>query len=78
MLTGSRLGASFVVLVVGFIYALRRTGRGKPAGPDVDRGPLAHDDDGRLPPGALIGWLLLTGGHLDRVNLGAAARRSCR
>ena len=28
MLTGSRLGASFVVLVVGFVYALRRRGDG--------------------------------------------------
>ena len=68
MLTGSRLGASFVVLVVGFIYALRQKGK-EPAGPDVDRGPLAHDDVVAYLPGALIGWLLLTGGHLDGVNL---------
>ncbi len=71
MLTGSRLGASFVVLVVGFIYALRRTGG------QSRRAPMAI---GILSltmtmvaylPGALIGYLLLTGGHLDGVNLTA-------
>ncbi len=71
MLTGSRLGASFVVLVVGFIYALRRTGG------QSRRAPMAI---GILSltmtmvaylPGAVIGYLLLSGGHLDGVNLTA-------
>jgi sodium-dependent phosphate cotransporter len=69
MLTGSRLGASFVVLVVGFIYALRRKGgSGRRAPLSIGILSLTMTMVAYL-PGALIGWLLLTGGHLDRVNL---------
>jgi sodium-dependent phosphate cotransporter len=71
MLTGSRLGASFVVLVVGFIYALRRTGvSGKSRRAPMSIGILSLTMTMvAYLPGALIGWLLLTGGHLDRINL---------
>ena len=41
MLTGSRLGASFVVLVVGVHLRPPPDGRAEPAGPDVDRDPVA-------------------------------------
>ena len=69
MLTGSRLGASFVVLVVGFIYALRRTqGQSRRAPMAIGILSLTMTMVTYL-PGALIGWLLLTGGHLDGVNL---------
>jgi Na+/phosphate symporter len=71
MLTGSRLGASFVVLVVGFIYALRKTGEtGKMRRAPMSIGILSLTMTMvAYLPGALIGWLLLTGGHLDGVNL---------
>jgi Na+/phosphate symporter len=69
MLTGSRLGASFVVLVVGFIYALRRTeGQSRRAPMSIGILSLTMTMVAYL-PGALIGWLLLTGGHLDGINL---------
>jgi hypothetical protein len=69
MLTGSRLGASFVVLVVGFIYAMRRTGGQSRRAPlSIGILSLTMTMVAYL-PGALIGWLLLTGGHLDRINL---------
>ena len=71
MLTGSRLGASFVVLVVGFIYALRRSGEsGKQRRAPMSIGILSLTMTMvAYLPGALLGWLLLTGGHLDGVNL---------
>jgi Na+/phosphate symporter len=69
MLTGSRLGASFVVLVVGFIYALRRReGQSRRAPLSIGVLSLTMTMVAYL-PGALIGWLLLTGGHLDSINL---------
>jgi sodium-dependent phosphate cotransporter len=71
MLTGSRLGASFVVLVVGFIYALRKTGdSGKSRRAPMSIGILSLTMTMvAYLPGALLGWLLLTGGHLDGINL---------
>ncbi len=71
MLTGSRLGASFVVLVVGFIYALRKTGEsGKSRRAPMSIGVLSLTMTlVAYLPGALLGWLLLTGGHLDGINL---------
>jgi solute carrier family 34 (sodium-dependent phosphate cotransporter) len=69
MLTGSRLGASFVVLVVGFLYALRRTsGQSRRAPMAIGILSLTMTMVAYL-PGALIGYFLLTGGHLDGVNL---------
>jgi Na+/phosphate symporter len=69
MLTGSRLGASFVVLVIGFIYALRQRGdKSRRAPLSIGVLSLTMTMVAYL-PGALIGWLLLTGGHLDRINL---------
>ena len=69
MLTGSRLGASFVVLVVGFIYALRQRGEKSRRAPlSIGILSLTMTMVAYL-PGALIGWLLLTGGHLDGINL---------
>ena len=69
MLTGSRLGASFVVLVVGFIYALRRrSGRRAPLSIGIlslTMTVIAYV------PGAVIGFLLLRAGTFDGVTVAA-------
>lgn len=69
MLTGSRLGASFVVLAVGFIYALRRrSGRRAPLSIGILSLTMTMV---AYIPGAAIGFLVLQGGALDRVSLTA-------
>ncbi len=70
MLTGSRLGASFVVLVVGFIYAIRKTS-GRRAPLSIGVLSLFMTLVAYL-PGAVISWFLLTDGHLDGVRLAAS------
>lgn len=70
MLTGSRLGASFVVLVVGVVYALRRNA-GRRAPLSIGVYALSITAVAYL-PGAAIGWWLLTRGHLDGVDLAAS------
>jgi sodium-dependent phosphate cotransporter len=70
MLTGSRLGASFVVLVVGMIYALRRSA-GRRAPLSIGVYSLTITAVAYL-PGAAIGWWLLTRGHLDGIDLAAS------
>ena len=67
MLTGSRLGASFVVLVVGVVYALRRSA-GRRAPLSIGVYSLSITAVAYL-PGAAVGWWLLTDGHLDGVDL---------
>ena len=73
MLTGSRLGAAFVVLVVGGIYALRH--RGATGGP---RAPLSIGILSLLMtmvaylPGALVGYALLRNGTLDGLDIGTS------
>jgi sodium-dependent phosphate cotransporter len=72
MLVGSRLGASFVVLVVGSIYAIRnrhQTGR---------RGPVSIGVLSLLTtwvvyvPAGIIGLLLLRGGTFDGFDIGTS------
>jgi Na+/phosphate symporter len=70
MLTGSRLGASFVVLVVGVVYALRRDA-GRRAPLSIGVYSLTITAVAYL-PGAALGWWLLTRGHLDGVDLAAS------
>lgn len=72
MLTGSRLGAAFVVLVVGTLYALRhRTGSGR-------RAPISIGIISLLVtftlyvPAAIVGFALLDGGALDGLNVGTS------
>lgn len=74
MLTGSRLGAAFVVLVVGSLYAIRnkhQTGR---------RGPVSIGILSLLTtatvyvPGALVGFVLLRRGTLDGFDIGTSPR----
>lgn len=74
MLTGSRLGAAFVVLVVGAIYALRNNGT------TGRRAPISIGVLSLLMtmityvPGAIIGYLLLTRGSLDGMDIGTSPR----
>ena len=60
MLTGSRLGASFVVLVVGAIYAMRRNA-GRRAPLSIGIYSLTITAVAYL-PGAALGWWLLDRG----------------
>ena len=70
MLTGSRLGASFVVLVVGVVYAARRDA-GRRAPLSIGVYSLTITAVAYL-PGAALGWWLLTRGRLDGIDLAAS------
>jgi hypothetical protein len=73
MLTGSRLGAAFVVLVVGGIYAIRH--RGQTGG---HRAPLSIGILSLLMtmvayvPGAAVGFFVLRSGAVDGVDIGTS------
>jgi Na+/phosphate symporter len=73
MLTGSRLGAAFVVLVVGVVYAIR--GRGPAAN---RRAPISIGILSLLMtavvylPGALVGYLMLERGWFDGLDVGTS------
>jgi Rrf2 family protein len=72
MLTGSRLGASFVVLVVGVIYAARGKGGASPRAP-ISIGILALLTTTVVYlPGALVGYVLLDRGAFDGMNVGTS------
>ena len=72
MLMGSRLGASFVVLVAGVIYALRRKGSVGRSGP-VSIGILALIMTAvTYVPGAAIGFWLLERGSFDGLDIGTS------
>jgi Na+/phosphate symporter len=72
MLTGSRLGAAFVVLVVGVIYALRNRNQGE------RRAPLSIGILSLLMtsivyvPGAIVGYVLLHNGVFDGLDIGTS------
>ena len=72
MLTGSRLGAAFVVLVVGVVYALRNRSQGE------RRAPLSIGILSLLMtsivyvPGAIVGYLLLRNGTFDSFDIGTS------
>ncbi|HEX6291480.1 MAG TPA: hypothetical protein VFZ66_20020 [Herpetosiphonaceae bacterium] len=66
MITGSRLGASFIVLFVGFLYYLR----GHKRGASIAIGVLCLVVTASIYlPAMAIGYWLLTGGWLDRFRL---------
>ena len=72
MLTGSRLGAAFVVLVVGAIYAARG------AAPPGRRAPISIGILSLLMtmvvyvPGAVVGYILLERGTFDGLTFGTS------
>ena len=72
MLTGSRLGAAFVVLVAGTVYALRHKGAGS------RRAPISIGILSLLVtmvvyvPGAIVGFLLLERGVFDNLTIGTS------
>jgi sodium-dependent phosphate cotransporter len=68
MVVGSRLGASFVVLVVGVLYALRGSSSGRRA--PISIGILALGMTAvAYVPGGLLGLGVLNSGVLDGLNL---------
>ncbi|CAN5578167.1 hypothetical protein BH20ACT2_BH20ACT2_19140 [soil metagenome] len=72
MLTGSRLGAAFVVLVVGVAYTLRRRGAGGRRAP-ISIGILSLLMTAIVyVPGAIVGYLLLDGGAFDGLDIGTS------
>ena len=71
MLSGSRLGASFVVLLVGFLYAMRNRGHNR--GESIGMGVLALSLTAIVyVPGMLLGYGILKSGVLDGVHLSAS------
>lgn len=73
MITGSRLGASFVVLAAGAVYALRRRDQAVDRREPLSIGVLSFFMTAvAYVPGALLGWVLLTRGGLDGVDLTAS------
>ena len=73
MLTGSRLGAAFVVLVVGVVYALRRRGAGGRRAP-ISIGILALLMTAvAYVPAAVVGYALLDRGVLDGFDIGTSS-----
>ncbi|MGI9022593.1 MAG: hypothetical protein ACR2HV_05075, partial [Acidimicrobiales bacterium] len=72
MLTGSRLGAAFVVLVAGGIYALRKTGgAGRRAPISIGILSLLVTMAVYL-PAAAVGYVLLDQGAFDWVSIGTS------
>jgi len=72
MLTGSRLGAAFVVLVVGITYAVRRSeGAGRRAPISIGILSLLMTMATYV-PGAIAGYLLLDSGSLDGLDIGTS------
>jgi sodium-dependent phosphate cotransporter len=67
MLSGSRLGASFIVLVTGFLYAMRKTDKGR--GETLGMGIQAMTMTALVYlPGMLIGYGIIRAGLLDGMN----------
>jgi sodium-dependent phosphate cotransporter len=65
MLTGSRLGASFIVLLVGFLYAIRSRNRKE----SIGMGVLALSMTAAVyVPGMLVGYGLLKAGVLSGIH----------
>jgi Na+/phosphate symporter len=72
MLSGSRLGASFVVLLVGFLYAVRNRGHNRAEA--IGMGVLALSLTAVVYiPGMVVGYWILKSGMLDGIRLHASA-----
>lgn len=73
MLTGSRIGAAFVVLVAGGIYALRHRGVGGGRRAPLSIGVLSLLMTAvAYVPGAIVGYLLLRRGTFDGIDIGSS------
>jgi sodium-dependent phosphate cotransporter len=73
MLSGGRLGAAFIVLLVGFLYALR----GRNARESIGVGVLALSLTAVVyVPGMMVGYAVLKSGMLDSVDLTSAKFQS--
>jgi solute carrier family 34 (sodium-dependent phosphate cotransporter) len=73
MLTGSRLGAAFIVLLVGFLYAVRSRNRRQ----SVGMGVLALSMTAIVYiPGMLVGYAILKAGWLGGIDWHASAELS--
>ena len=71
MLTGSRVGAAFVVLVIGVIYAVRRVGTSRRA--PISIGILSLLMTAMVyVPASVVGYLLLQGGAFDGLDIGTS------
>jgi sodium-dependent phosphate cotransporter len=71
MLSGSRLGASFIVLVTGFLYAMRN--RSRPRGESIGIGIQAMTMTALVyVPGMLIGYTIVKAGVLEGLDLHAS------
>jgi solute carrier family 34 (sodium-dependent phosphate cotransporter) len=71
MITGSRLGASFIVLFVGFLYYLR----GHKRGASIAIGVLCLLVTATIYlPAMAIGYWLLTGGWLDSITVNSGSQ----
>ena len=70
MITGSRLGASFIVLLIGFLYVLR--GRDRASSLSMGLLSLVVTATTYL-PGLLLGAVILQAGWLDAVQLDSGA-----
>ena len=71
MLSGSRLGASFVVLLVGFLYAMRNRGHNRSEA--IGMGVLALSLTAVVYiPGMIIGYWILKAGFLEGIRLHAS------
>ena len=74
MITGSRLGASFVVLVAGVVYVLRKRHVGTRRAP-LSIGVLALLTTSIVyVPGAIVGYVLLNAGVFDSFDIGTSPR----
>jgi sodium-dependent phosphate cotransporter len=73
MLSGSRLGASFIVLLTGFLYAMKNKGRNR--GESIGMGIQALTMTAIVYlPGMAIGYTLLRSGALDPVQWHASGK----
>lgn len=73
MLSGSRLGASFIVLLTGFLYAMRNKDRAR--GESIGIGIQALTMTAIVyVPGMLIGYAIIRGGILDGLHWHASAK----
>lgn len=73
MLSGSRLGASFIVLMVGFLYAVRNKGRNR--GESIGMGVLALGLTAIVYlPGMMIGYAMVKYGALAGIHWQASNR----